>query len=318
MTGPSLPPVCLGTYTLAAAWGSDLDSSRAALRRGVSEGLVFLDTAHAYGRAESILGELFSRELVADRDSLVLCSKGGLELRRREGSATPFAPNSRPAFLRASLTKSLSRLGVEHLDYYLVHWYDPDVALAEVAGAMQSFVDEGLTRYVGVSNYTVEQMTTFRQTAQLDAIQVPYSLFSRGVEDEVLPFARRNAIMVMGYAALAQGFLSGTFGPEPAFAENDFRRGAPDFSGERYATRVQAAGKLAVIAQRHGVGLADLAVAWAASGAAPVVPLVGVQAPAHIDAIRTAMRLKLTADDLIEMRAIAQSAPEMDFAGLVS
>jgi aryl-alcohol dehydrogenase-like predicted oxidoreductase len=312
-----LPPVCLGTYTLAAAWGGDLQQSTAALRRGVGEGLVFFDTAHAYGRAERILGELFAAELRKDRDSLVLCSKGGLELRRREGAATPFAANSRPEFLRASLTKSLSRLGVDHLDHYLVHWYDPTVPVPEVAEALRSFVDEGLTRHVGVSNYTVEQMDAFRRAAPLDTVQVPYSLFSRGVEEAVLPYAAHHGITVMGYAALAQGYLSGTFERAPAFADDDFRRAAPDFSGQPYAARVDAAQKLTAIANRHGVGLPDLAVAWVTAGAVPVIPLVGVQAPAHIDALLNAMRIDLSREELAEMRAIVESAPEMDFAGLV-
>ncbi|WP_157988084.1 aldo/keto reductase [Jiangella endophytica] len=318
MTGRELPPVCIGTYTLASVWAGDPEQSKAALAHAVDQGLALFDTAHAYGRAERILGTLFADRLRRDRDSLVLCSKGGLELRDRPGAATPFVPNSRPEFLRSSLLTSLSRLGVEQLDMYLVHWFDPEVPVDEVAAAMRDFVDEGLTRAVGVSNFTVEQLTRFTATAPLDVVQVPYSLFSRDVEREILPFAQRHDVTVLGYAALAQGYLSGTFGPAPAFPSSDFRSQSPDFGGDRYAARVAATARLSDIAARHGVRLPELAVAWARSHPVTAIPIVGVQAPEHVDALRRALTIELTGADLDAIRRIVEPVPEMDFAGLVS
>ena len=317
-TDLQVPPVCLGTYTLAGAWSGDLDDAKAALRHGLEAGLGFIDTAHAYGRAERILGEVYAPELRAHRDRLVVCSKGGLDLRRREGAVTPFVPNSRPEFLRQCVTDSLRRLGTDHLDVYLVHWYDPEVSIPEVAGAMRGLVDEGLVRYVGVSNYTTAQMDEFLGTTRIDVIQVPYSLFSRAVERDVLPYARKHDIGVIGYAALAQGYLTGTFGSEPAFPDGDFRQGAYDFSGDRYSARVAAAGALASAAELRGCTLPELAVAWVASGDVPVVPLVGVQAPDHVDSILRATRLDLTPEEVASLGTLASTAPEMDFAGLVS
>jgi aryl-alcohol dehydrogenase-like predicted oxidoreductase len=317
-TALEIPPVCLGTYTLAGAWSGDLDQAKAALRHGLEAGLGFLDTAHAYGRAERILGEVYAAEMRDQRDRVIVCSKGGLDLRQREGATTPFVPNSRPEFLHRCVTDSLRRLGTDHLDIYLVHWYDPEVPIPEVAGAMRGLVDEGLVRYVGVSNYTPAQMDEFLGTTPIDVIQVPYSLFSRAVEADVLPYARKHEIGVMGYAALAQGYLTGTFGAEPTFPEGDFRNGAYDFSGDRYQARVAAAEKLAVFADERGCTMPEIAVAWVASGDVPVVPLVGVQAPDHVDSILRAATLQLTPEEVSSLRMVVEAAPEMDFAGLVS
>ncbi|MEU0482591.1 aldo/keto reductase [Streptosporangium sp. NPDC006013] len=317
-TGLRVPEVCVGTYTLAGAWGGDLDAATAGLRHGLDRGLVFFDTAHAYGRAESALGRVLAPELAGHRDEIVLCSKGGLDLRRRAGAATPFAPNSRPEFLRACLVDSLRRLGTDHVDVYLVHWFDPAVPIAETAGAMASFVKEGLARHIGVSNYTVGQMAEFERSAALDVIQVPYSLFSRGAERELLPYARERNLGVMGYAALAQGYLSGTFTEEPSFSKRDFRRGASDFSGDVYTARVHAAKEMRAIAASLGCGLPELAMAWVRAGEQPVVPLVGIQAPEHVDSILTAAELDLAPDVLARLRTIAASAPEMDFDALVT
>ena len=235
-----VPPVCVGTYTLAGAWSGSLEASKAALRHGLAEGLGFLDTAHAYGRAERVIGEVFSDELRHERDRLVICTKGGLELKHRDGAATPFVANSRPEFLRRCVTKSLDRLGIDRLDVFLVHWYDPEVPIAEVADALQALVDDGLVRSVGVSNYSTAQMDEFRNVRSIDVIQVPYSLFSRAVEAEILPYAARHGIGVMGYAGLAQGYLTGAFAPEPTFPEDDFRNSAEDFTGDRYRSRMAA------------------------------------------------------------------------------
>jgi aryl-alcohol dehydrogenase-like predicted oxidoreductase len=161
-------------------------------------------------------------------------------------------------------------------------------------------------------------MEEFQAVTPLDVVQLPYSLFSREVEVDLLPFAEKCGIGVMGYAALAQGYLTGTFTDPPSFEDGDFRRGAYDFSGDRYARRVRAADQMAEIASTKGCSLPDLAVAWVASQEVPVVPMVGVQARSHVDALVRALDISLTTDDQARLRTLAETAPEMDFAGLVS
>jgi len=316
-TALRVPPVCLGTYTLATTWPVDLDRAKAALRHGVDNGLTLVDSAHAYGPAERILGEVFADELRNARDRLIICTKAGLVF-DENATVNMFAPNSRPEFLRACAIESLRRLGTDHLDIFLVHWFDPEVPIAEVADAMLSLRNEGLVRHIGVSNYTTAQMDAFRARATIEVIQVPYSLFCRGIEGEILGYAQTHGIGVMGYAGLATGYLSGTFGKEPQFPENDWRHHAVDFTGERYRARVAAAAKLTGFAREKDCTLPELAVAWVAASQIPVVPLVGVQAPAHVDSILRAMTIGLTAAEVQTLRSIAAEAPEMDYLGLVT
>jgi aryl-alcohol dehydrogenase-like predicted oxidoreductase len=316
-TGLDVAPVCIGTYTLAGAWGGDPESGVAAMQAAVEQGLTFFDTARAYGRAESTLARALGTTMKQHRDELVICSKGGFQLENRPGAPTPFRPNSSPEFLRDCITGSLQRLGTDHLDVFLIHWYDPDVPVEEVAGAVGEFVREGLTRHVGVSNFTVDQMRRFASVTPIGVAQVPYSLFSRHVETEILPFLVQNGIGIMGYAALAQGFLTGTFTADRTFPANDFRSQQPDFQGERFRSRVAAASELAKIAAGHGCTLPELALAWVLADRAGVVPLVGAQAPEHVTSAVRALDVHLDEEEAARLSVIAAAAPEMDFEGLV-
>jgi aryl-alcohol dehydrogenase-like predicted oxidoreductase len=316
-TGLDVAPLCIGTYTLAGAWGGDLDAGVAAIRAAVEAGLTFFDTARAYGRAETTLARALASSLAHHREDLVICGKGGFQLADRPGASTPFMPNSRPEFLRDCIHGTLKRLGTDYLDIFLVHWYDPEVPVADVAGTVGEFVAEGLARHVGVSNYSVSQMRTFASVTKLAVAQIPYSLFSRGVEDEIIPFLFGQGTGIMGYAALAQGFLTGAFTPSHVFADNDFRARGRDFQGERFASRVAASARLAGIAKALGCTLAELAIAWVLANPAGVVPLAGVQAPDQVKSGLRALGVELAPEQVRRLTAIAAAAPEMDFDGLV-
>jgi aryl-alcohol dehydrogenase-like predicted oxidoreductase len=316
-SGLVVSPLCIGTYTLAGAWGGDLDSGVAAMQAAVESGLTFFDTARAYGRAESTLGRALETSLKHHRDELVICSKGGFQLKERPGASTPFMPNSSPEFLRACITGSLERLGIDYLDVFLIHWYDPQVPVEEVAGTVGQFIEEGLTRHVGVSNYTVDQMRRFASVTPLRVAQIPYSLFSLHVEKDIIPFLADNGVGIMGYAALAQGFLTGAFGTDHEFAANDFRSQQRDFQGERFQRRVAAADELAELAAGHGCTLPELALAWVLANPAGIIPLMGAQAPEHVASAVRSLDVVLTSDEVARLSAIAGRAPEMDFEGLV-
>jgi hypothetical protein len=317
-TGLEVSSLCLGTYTLSAAWGTDLDAGRDAVRTAIEEGITFFDTAWAYGRAEMLFGEAIMGTRDYRRESVVLCGKVGLGLESRPDARTPFVPNSDPVFLRSALHKSLARIGTEYLDVYLIHWYDPKVPIEDVAGAMGEFIEEGLVRAVGVSNYTVEQMARFHAVTPLGVAQVPYSVLSRQVEVDVLPYLASIGAGVMGYAALAQGYLTGTFTQPPAFAADDFRATGVDFVGDVYEARVHAVEAMRPIASRLGCTVAQLALAWVLASPNGVIATMGAQVPEHVLASVPAVDVILTEADRAEITAIAETVPEMDFAGLVS
>jgi aryl-alcohol dehydrogenase-like predicted oxidoreductase len=309
--------LCIGTYTLTAAWAGDAAAAESALRTAVNEGVRFFDTARAYGRAEAIVGRVLKNMISARRADLVLCSKGGFELVQRPGAVTPFVPNSRPGYLRECLLNSLKRLGTDYLDVYLIHWYDPFVAVEEAAGAMAEFVQEGLVRYVGVSNYTVEQMQRFNAIVPLAVAQVPYSLFARAADADVIPYLRSMGAGIMGYAALAQGFLTGAFARGRSFAPEDFRSRTPDFLGERFDRRVRAADQIKEIAGGLGCSLAELALAWVLGNPAGVIPVVGAQLSEHVHSSVKALAVEVSPELRQRLTAIAAEAPEMDFGSLV-
>lgn len=317
-TGLSVSSISLGTYPLSAAWGGDLDAGQAAVRAALYEGVNFFDTAWAYGRAERLFGQAIAGAIANERESLVLCSKVGLDIEQRPGAKTPFVPNSRPDFLRQCLTKSLTRMSTEYLDVYLIHWYDPAVPIEDVAGTMGEFVAEGLVRAVGVSNYSVAQMAQFHAVTQLGVAQVPYSLFSRQVEVDVLPYLSSIGAGIMGYSALAQGFLTGAFSETQTFPEGDFRSTGVDFQGDRYLERVRAVERMRVIADDLACTVAQLALAWVLADSAHVVPIMGAQVPDHVLASLLAVNVEMSAPQRNRVTEIANSVPEMDFAALVT
>jgi aryl-alcohol dehydrogenase-like predicted oxidoreductase len=318
--GPSglrVPPLCIGSYTLTAAWAGDAHAGEHALRAAIDEGVLFFDTARAYGRAEAIIGRVLADVIATRRADLVLCSKGGFDLVRRPGALTPFKPNSRPEYLRECLLNSLRRLGTDYLDIYLIHWYDPTVPVAEAAGAMAEFVQEGLVRQVGVSNYPVAQMRQFHAGVPLAVAQIPYSLFARSADTDLIPYLESVGARIMGYAALAQGFLTGAFRRGQSFPPEDFRSHTPDFHSERFDRRVLAAAQLTEIARDLGCSLAELALAWVLSSPSGVIPVVGAQVPEHVRSSVRALKLALPVGCRERLTAIAAQAPEMDFASLV-
>lgn len=312
-----VPPLCIGTYTLTKVWNGDPLEGERAVRAAVDGGLGFFDTARAYGGAEAALARALADTIAHQREELVLCGKGGFELRDRPGAATPFVPNSRPEHLRQCLTRTLRNLGTDHLDIYLVHWPDPEVPVEEVAGAMGQFVAEGLARQVGVSNYSIEAMTRFASVTKLDVVQIPYNLFAQEQDREVIPYLHSHGTGIMGYAALAQGFLTGAFTEESTFPDTDFRSHTSDFQGANFRDRVVVAHQLAEIATDRGVSLPELAIAWVRAHPAGVVPIAGVQTPTEVTSNLRALELQLTGEEFEKIGALATTAPPMDFAGLV-
>jgi aryl-alcohol dehydrogenase-like predicted oxidoreductase len=312
-------PLCLGTYVMSGAWGGAASSGLETVGHAFDRGINFFDTAYAYGGgvAEHALAAGLGDLLSARRDEIVITTKGGLAMSELPGGGVSFGPDSSPAFLRASLINSLKRLGTDYVDIYLIHWYDPVTPIEESAVALRSFVEEGLVRYIGVSNYSVAQMEAFTAVAKLDVAQVPFNLFAQYTADAVLPYCQDHRIGVMGYSAVAQGFLTGRFEPEPAFATEDWRAHSPEFQGDRYRSRMDAVARLSPVAERVGCSLAQLAVAWVQAHSAGVVPIVGTRSSTNLDEIVGATGVALTREDVQEVGRIGKSAIQVDYADRV-
>ncbi len=252
--------IALGTWAIGGwMWGgTEEDESIATIRAALDRGVTVFDTAPVYGfgRSEEILGSALAAPGLRAR--AVIATKAGLEW--RDGKV--FRNASRQRILQ-ELDDSLRRLRTDYIDIYQVHWPDPLVPMEETAAAMAELYRQGKIRAIGVSNFSVAQMAAFRRVAPLHVLQSPYNLFERGIEDEILPYCRRNHIAVLGYGALCRGLLSGRMRHDTTFSGDDLRRNDPKFQAPRFAQYLGAVQRLDLLAQyRYAKQVIHLAVRW--------------------------------------------------------
>ncbi len=252
--------VALGTWAIGGwMWGgTDETESIATIRAAVDRGINLIDTAPAYGfgRSEEIVGKAISEGHLRSR--VLIATKAGLEW----SAGRVFRNASRTRILQEA-EDSLRRLRTEHIDVYQVHWPDPLVAIEETAEAMRILVEQGKIGAIGVSNFSVGQMERFRRVAPLHVLQPPYNLFERGIEEDILPYCRKNKIATLGYGALCRGLLSGRMRPDRKFEGDDLRRTDPKFQQPRFAQYLAAVARLDQLAQqRFRKHVIHLAIRW--------------------------------------------------------
>lgn len=305
--------ICYGAWQAGGDWGGDEEELRAGVRRARELGVNFFDTAQAYGwgASEKLLGETLADELAHHRDEIVIATKSGV---RADGSKR--VRDASAAFLRAGIEESLRNLGIDHVDLYQVHWPTPDTTpWEETAGVLDDFVKEGKTRYVGVSNYSAQDMAEFERFRKIDTAQPPYHLFRRDSEEEVFPYCQEHDIGTLIYGPMAHGLLAGKFSKDWEFADGDWRQGHPLFEGEAFERNIDVVDALDAWAQERGWTVAQLAVAWALQHPAVDTAIVGVRKPEHIEGTAPAAELDLGEDDLRELDEIAQGAGAMAMTG---
>jgi aryl-alcohol dehydrogenase-like predicted oxidoreductase len=218
--------VALGTWAIGGwMWGGTDDArSISTIRAAIDNGINLIDTAPAYGfgHSEEIVGRAITQGNLRSR--VHLATKVGLEWR----NGKVFRNASRARIMR-EIDESLRRLQTDTIDLYQVHWPDPTVAIEETAEAMHDLLKRGKIRAIGVSNFSVEQIERFRKVAPLHSVQPPYNLFERGIEADVLPYARATGLTVLSYGALCRGLLSGKMNPTSRFTGDDLRKVDPKF-----------------------------------------------------------------------------------------
>jgi aryl-alcohol dehydrogenase-like predicted oxidoreductase len=250
--------VALGTWAMGGwMWGgTDQRESVATIRAALDQGINLIDTAPVYGFGVS--EEIVGAALEGIRDRAVIATKTGLEW--RDGKVYRNATRAR---IMKEVDDSLRRLRTDHIDIYQVHWPDPLVPVEETADAMRSLLEQGKIRAIGVSNFSVDQMSSFRQVAPLHVLQPPYNLFERAIEKDVLPYCLANGIATFGYGALCRGLLSGRIRPDTAFDGDDLRRIDPKFQPPRLAQYLEAVRQLDELAKtRFDRRVIHLAVRW--------------------------------------------------------
>jgi aryl-alcohol dehydrogenase-like predicted oxidoreductase len=298
--------IAYGTWQFGGDWGSfEAREAQAAIRRALELGITLFDTAQAYGFgvSERVLGEALRPELRSRRDTIVLATKGGL---RMEGDT--LVRDASAGWLRRGVEQSLRNLGVDYIDIYQVHWPDPHTPIEETAGALAQLAREGKIRYVGVSNYDVEQMQAFERTRKTDTLQPPYHLFRRDIERAILPYCAQHGIGVLVYGPLAHGLLAGRYTPQTTFASDDWRSESPEFHGDLFARNLAVVERLKGVAERHGITVAQLAVAWVLANRAVDVAIVGARRPQQLEETARAGDVRLTPETVGEIEQIMRGA----------
>lgn len=271
-----------------------------AIHKAFDLGINCFDTAEAYGHGQS--EKLLAKALGPRRKDIILVTKFGVRYEHRNR-------DSSRARAMQSIEESLARLQTDYVDVYLVHWPDVNTPFDETMQALDDIVKQGKARFVGVSNFTVEQMRECMKTRDFAVYQVGYHLFDRRMEKEIFPFCAEQNIGVMGYGSLAHGLLTGTFTEETTFAESDWRSkggafGLKLFEGEKFKHNIRAVNELKTIAERKGKKIAQLALAWVLSNPVISVALVGARKPEEVEENMGALGWKLTEADKQEIDAI--------------
>jgi aryl-alcohol dehydrogenase-like predicted oxidoreductase len=235
----------------------DPGAAIATLERAAEIGLDFLDSSDAYGRGRN--EELIARVLRGRRDKYVVASKFGNMGRNPDGSA---AGEGRPEYLRLACERSLVRLETDVIDLYYIHRVDPGVPIEETVGAMSDLVREGKVRYLGISEAGPETICRAHAVHPMSAVQIEYSLWSRDVENTILPLCRQLGIGFVGYSPLGRGFLTGTITAPEDLGVNDARQNMPRFEGENLRLNLDLVAELRRLAATEACTAAQLALAW--------------------------------------------------------
>lgn len=289
----------LGTWAIGGwMWGgADDDRSVTTIRSALERGINLIDTAPVYGFGHS--EEVVGKALEGVRDQAVIATKVALDW--SEGGPRR---NSTPARIRQEIEDSLRRLRTDRIDLYQVHWPDPLVPIEETAAELEKLRQEGKILAIGVSNYSTEQMDAFRKAAPLASVQPPYNLFERAIEADVLPYARKNDLVVLGYGALCRGLLSGRMNSSTTFDGDDLRKSDPKFQAPRFGQYLSAVEALKALAQeRHGKSVLALAIRWVLDQG-PTIALWGARRPDQLDGIEDAFGWSLSPQDLKDIDAL--------------
>ncbi|MFL6620790.1 MAG: aldo/keto reductase, partial [Povalibacter sp.] len=242
------------------------------LNHAIDIGIDFLDTADMYGVGAN--ERLLNQVLKTRRREVVLATKFGL-VRAPDGRVLGI--DGRPEYVRSACDASLSRLGVEQIDLYYQHRVDPKVPIEETVGAMAELVKAGKVRHLGLSEASAKTLERAVAVHPIAALQSEFSLWTRDVEESVLPTCRKLNVGFVAYSPLGRGFLTGAFQSTSDLHENDWRRTNPRFSEDNFEQNRRLVEAVTEVAQARGCTAAQLALAWLLHQGDDIVPIPGTR-----------------------------------------
>ena len=279
----------LGCMGMSEFYGpTDDEQSIATIRRALDLGVSFLDTSDLYGSGHN--EELVGRAIDGRRDEVQLATKFGV---RREGGVRRI--DNSPEWIHAACDASLRRLGVERIDLYYMHRRNPDVPIEESVDAMAELVKEGKVGHLGLSEVSAETLRAACAVHPIAALQSEWSLFTRGLEVEIVPTAREHGVGIVPYSPLGRGELTGAL---EIAADNDFRASAPRFQRENRERNLQLVERARKIADEVGCTPAQLALAWLLHQGDDVAPIPGTKRSRYLEENAAAAEVQLSGAQL--------------------
>jgi aryl-alcohol dehydrogenase-like predicted oxidoreductase len=308
-----ITPVGFGAWAIGGsgwdfAWGPQEDAdSIAAIRRSIELGVNWIDTAAVYGvgHSEEVVAEALkdlgdSRPYVFTKCVLRWDEKGHVSQNHHGDS------------IRKECEGSLRRLKSEVIDLYQMHWPPSDngTGLEEAWQTMAALKKEGKVRWIGVSNFNVEQIKRAEKIGAVTSLQPPYSLIRRAIEPEILPYCRQHGIGVISYAPMASGLLTGAMTRERAarLPPDDFRRKSPEFREPRLSKNIELVERLRTVGARHGRNPGEVAIAWVLNNPAITGAIVGARNARQTEGVMRAGELKLSPEEIKEIEGAAAAA----------
>jgi aryl-alcohol dehydrogenase-like predicted oxidoreductase len=294
-----------GTYT--SEGGLDDVESIATIRRALDLGVTHIDTAEIYGPFHS--EEIVGQAIRGRRDDVVIATKFGL-IQHGEGAPRVGVLDSSPRNVRAAVEGSLTRVGTDHIDLYYQHRVDPGTPIEDTVGALAELVTEGKIRYIGLSEAGPDTIRRAHAVHPVTAVQTEYSLWTRDVEAEILPLLRELGVGFVPYSPLGHGLLTGQIRTVDDFADDDWRKTNPRFTGENFRRNLAIVDEVKAIGAENGATPAQTALAWLLSRGEDIAPIPGTRRVSRVEENIAADAIELTPDQIHRLDNLEPAAGE--------